>query len=68
MRLLERNLQGGQHLGIPVWNIDRAKAWYVVDVDWAYADLRDTGMEMIEEAPVFLGDFGNTGNTPEKIQ
>jgi len=26
--LLERNLQGGQHLGIPVVDIEKAKAWY----------------------------------------
>jgi catechol 2,3-dioxygenase-like lactoylglutathione lyase family enzyme len=28
MMLLEGNLQGGQHLGIPVLDIDQAKAWY----------------------------------------
>jgi catechol 2,3-dioxygenase-like lactoylglutathione lyase family enzyme len=27
--LLDGNLQGAQHLGIPVTNIERAKAWYV---------------------------------------
>lgn len=26
--LLSGNLQGGQHLGIPVLDIDRAKEWY----------------------------------------